>query len=70
MAPELDAQRLSEQGVVADVVGAAFSFKSNAPDPASSGSHSGFPAPPPVVETRPETEPRAASGHLGLTSVS
>ena len=66
--PELDAQRLGEHGVVADGVGAAFSFRSNAPDPASSGSHSGFPVPPPAADTRLETEPRAASAHLESTS--
>jgi hypothetical protein len=67
-APELDVQRLGEYGVMADGVGAAFSFRSIAPDPASSGSHSGFPVPPPAADTRLENEPRVASVHHGSTS--
>ena len=42
--------------------------RSSAPDPAGSGKRSGFPARLQAANTRLESEPRAASAHLGSTS--
>lgn len=49
--PQLKAQLLGERGVVADGVGAAFSFRSIAPDPAGFDSRSVFPARPRLAGT-------------------